>query len=199
MIRSSCLFTQEDEREMTTKLGGGAPKCPKCGKSVYHAEQVVGAGKTWHKRCFTCTSCNKSLDSTTVTEHESKVMCPFFFLIIYGITWARFIYSTYDHFNGLIFLLNSNHRSIAKHVTDPTMAPMFLVLQEAVPWRILRTYPVNSAPKKINILQWCLTINFRPKTTGGGSSSGGGGGGFCSSCGAKSGGGRFCSGCGAQV
>ena len=46
---------------MSSRFGGGA-KCPKCGKTVYMAEEIVGAGSKWHKMCFKCTDCNKMLD-----------------------------------------------------------------------------------------------------------------------------------------
>ena len=50
-------------------------KCPKCNKSVYAAEEILAAGGHWHKTCFTCAMCNKSLDSHTVAEHEGMVYC----------------------------------------------------------------------------------------------------------------------------
>lgn len=59
---------------MASKFGG-APKCPRCGKSVYHAEQIIGAGREWHKSCFACKICNKRLDSTTATDREGEVYC----------------------------------------------------------------------------------------------------------------------------
>ncbi|KAI6651500.1 Muscle LIM protein [Oopsacas minuta] len=57
------------------KIGTSAPKCPTCTKSVYHAEQVIALGKSFHKMCLKCTSCNKLLDTGTVVEHDEKPFC----------------------------------------------------------------------------------------------------------------------------
>ncbi|CAH2008449.1 unnamed protein product [Acanthoscelides obtectus] len=51
------------------------PKCPKCGKSVYAAEERVAGGYKFHKSCFKCGMCGKMLDSTNVTEHEAELFC----------------------------------------------------------------------------------------------------------------------------
>ncbi|KAL2309667.1 hypothetical protein Nmel_005884 [Mimus melanotis] len=54
---------------------GGTEKCSRCGDSVYAAEKVIGAGKPWHKNCFRCAKCGKSLESTTLTEKEGEIYC----------------------------------------------------------------------------------------------------------------------------
>jgi len=54
---------------------GGAEICPRCNKSVFIAELMRGAGRAWHKTCFTCNNCNKRLDSSILTEREGEIYC----------------------------------------------------------------------------------------------------------------------------
>ncbi|KAG7519403.1 cysteine and glycine-rich protein 1-like [Solea senegalensis] len=55
---------------------GGSEKCPRCGKSVYAAEKVIGAGSSWHKiKCFTCATCGKGLESTTLSDRDGEIYC----------------------------------------------------------------------------------------------------------------------------
>ncbi|XP_042346776.1 cysteine and glycine-rich protein 3 [Plectropomus leopardus] len=54
---------------------GCSDRCPRCSKAVYAAEKVMGAGKPWHKTCFRCVLCGKSLESTTVTDKDGELYC----------------------------------------------------------------------------------------------------------------------------
>ncbi|KAJ2493811.1 hypothetical protein IWW37_000197 [Coemansia sp. RSA 2050] len=49
--------------------------CPRCNKTIYHAEKVVGPGGPWHRACFKCKQCNSALSSTTLTEHDGEAFC----------------------------------------------------------------------------------------------------------------------------
>ncbi|WVN88830.1 uncharacterized protein L203_104044 [Cryptococcus depauperatus CBS 7841] len=66
-------------------FGGGAPKCEGCGKTAYHAEQVMGpARKIYHKPCLKCLNCGKRLDSGSLVEHDQQPYCPRCHILLYG-------------------------------------------------------------------------------------------------------------------
>ncbi|XP_034654122.1 muscle LIM protein Mlp84B isoform X2 [Drosophila subobscura] len=46
--------------------------CPRCGIYVYAAEQMLARGKGYHRRCFKCVQCNKTLDSTLHCDGPDK-------------------------------------------------------------------------------------------------------------------------------
>ncbi|KAG7226783.1 hypothetical protein INR49_014132 [Caranx melampygus] len=54
---------------------GGSDACPRCGKTVYAAEKVIGGGNSWHKGCFRCAICGKGLESTTVADRDGEIYC----------------------------------------------------------------------------------------------------------------------------
>ncbi|KAI0255490.1 hypothetical protein BJV78DRAFT_1119279 [Lactifluus subvellereus] len=59
---------------------GGTPKCPRCSKAVYAAEQVMGPGRKAPvipdpQPCLTCTTCGVRLDSFRLLEHDEEPYC----------------------------------------------------------------------------------------------------------------------------
>ncbi|XP_072743645.1 muscle LIM protein Mlp84B isoform X4 [Anoplolepis gracilipes] len=42
--------------------------CSRCGYPVYAAEQMISKNRVWHKRCFSCGECHRSLDSTNLND-----------------------------------------------------------------------------------------------------------------------------------
>jgi len=50
--------------------------CPKCGRPVYQAEEMLAGGSKWHKgTCFKCNLCSKRLDSVNVNHHDNALYC----------------------------------------------------------------------------------------------------------------------------
>ncbi|KAM4045369.1 cysteine and glycine-rich protein 1-like [Anomaloglossus baeobatrachus] len=49
--------------------------CPRCSKTVYAAEKVIGGGNSWHKACFRCAKCGKGLESTTLADKDGEIYC----------------------------------------------------------------------------------------------------------------------------
>ena len=75
---------------MPLKFGGG-PKCKKCGKTVYKAEEVVSEAGIYHKLCFRCSSCNKvSLDFFEPPDGGFESRSRQFFLLQIYRAWIRF-------------------------------------------------------------------------------------------------------------
>uniref|UniRef100_A0A8C4DD20 Cysteine and glycine-rich protein 1 n=1 Tax=Denticeps clupeoides TaxID=299321 RepID=A0A8C4DD20_9TELE len=66
--------TNPNPSKFAQKLGS-TDRCPRCSKAVYAAEKIMGAGKAWHKTCFRCALCGKSLESTTVTDKDGELYC----------------------------------------------------------------------------------------------------------------------------
>ena len=54
---------------------GGTPKCARCAKAVYFAEQVKAVGKTWHKACLRCAQCGHTLDTGRLVDREGDPFC----------------------------------------------------------------------------------------------------------------------------
>jgi len=57
---------------MPWKPPAPAPKCPKCGKSVYAQEEVLGCGQKWHKACYTCGLCKRPLAKGMELEFKGE-------------------------------------------------------------------------------------------------------------------------------
>lgn len=49
--------------------------CSGCGKVVYAAELVLGAGNKYHKMCLKCCQCGKRLDSTNMVDRDYDLYC----------------------------------------------------------------------------------------------------------------------------
>ena len=72
---------------MPLKFGGG-PKCKRCGKTVYKAEEVISEAGIFHKQCFRCSSCNK-----VPGEQTSSEIAPFYLhLFIFDFIYLLFSY-----------------------------------------------------------------------------------------------------------
>lgn len=65
--------------------------CPRCGGAVFAAEMVLAKGSEWHKKCFKCKDCTRTLDSIIACDGPDKdVYCrskifilTIFFLMIF--------------------------------------------------------------------------------------------------------------------
>ena len=58
-------------------FGGTNSTCPRCEKNVYFAEMIHGpGGSKYHKLCFRCFDCDKSLDSmNSCVTTDNVLLC----------------------------------------------------------------------------------------------------------------------------
>ncbi|CAG0894578.1 unnamed protein product [Cyprideis torosa] len=74
--------------------GGVAPPgegCLRCGFSVFQAEMMISKDKVWHKRCFNCAECHKSLDSTNLCDGpDGEIYCKAHYHVRFGIKGIGF-------------------------------------------------------------------------------------------------------------
>ncbi|CAF1503000.1 unnamed protein product [Adineta steineri] len=47
--------------------------CPGCRKPVYFAEEIKAAGQSFHKFCYRCANCDKSINGANFSEHNGKI------------------------------------------------------------------------------------------------------------------------------
>ena len=52
-------MTPRNNVDVSAIKGGESNGCPRCGGAVFEAEKVMEKGKAYHKRCFTCVTCNR--------------------------------------------------------------------------------------------------------------------------------------------
>jgi len=71
-------------------LGGVGVECPRCGKAVYQAEQVLAVGKKWHRACLRCTSCCKRLDTHSLNDKDGEPYCRACYSKNYGPTGSGY-------------------------------------------------------------------------------------------------------------
>eukprot|EP00241_Pyramimonas_parkeae_P001416 CAMPEP_0114231548 /NCGR_PEP_ID=MMETSP0058-20121206/4110_1 /TAXON_ID=36894 /ORGANISM="Pyramimonas parkeae, CCMP726" /LENGTH=540 /DNA_ID=CAMNT_0001342919 /DNA_START=38 /DNA_END=1660 /DNA_ORIENTATION=+ len=49
--------------------------CRRCGKTVYAMEQMLALNSVWHKACFRCAGCNRTLPAGSYLDHDSDPYC----------------------------------------------------------------------------------------------------------------------------
>lgn len=79
MAPKTCII---DTAKIQAPPGQG---CPRCGGVVFAAEQVLSKGREWHRKCFKCHDCQKTLDSIIACDGPDKdVYCK----TCYGKNWG---------------------------------------------------------------------------------------------------------------
>ena len=74
--RQSTMSTSSSTSSENKFNFGVSEKCARCQKSVYAAEKIIAASKSYHKLCFTCSTCKKSLSSMSCCDNsDGDIFC----------------------------------------------------------------------------------------------------------------------------
>jgi len=102
--------TSDKEDKVSGEDGG----CPRCEYRVFDAEKMMAAGRIWHRRCFSCGSCSRHLDSTLVNDGpDGDIYCKSCYVARFGITG-------YGFGQGAGTLLSDGHSEGSIKVTPET-------------------------------------------------------------------------------
>ncbi|XP_022650960.1 uncharacterized protein LOC111259178 isoform X3 [Varroa jacobsoni] len=63
------------QNQFSVESGDVDGKCKRCQGTVYPAECVRAEKAQYHKKCFTCKECKKSLSAESYHSHESELYC----------------------------------------------------------------------------------------------------------------------------
>lgn len=76
MFNQIAFVYSPDGRAFTGPKAAAGTGCLRCGFPVYAAEQMISKDRIWHKRCFACVECRKSLDSTNLNDGpDGEIYC----------------------------------------------------------------------------------------------------------------------------
>ena len=80
------ITNQAKEENVTRKLlkVQATPGCIACGKSVYAAEEIRALGQRWHKVCFACQHCKKTLQPGQYSDSQGDPYCTGCYLKLKG-------------------------------------------------------------------------------------------------------------------
>ena len=56
--------------------------CPRCGGAVFHAEEIIEGGNTYHRKCFSCKTCKKNIASRRQGENFFSCLKRKYFLFL---------------------------------------------------------------------------------------------------------------------
>mmetsp|Transcript_5906 Transcript_5906/g.7717 ORF Transcript_5906/g.7717 Transcript_5906/m.7717 type:complete len:98 (+) Transcript_5906:328-621(+) len=68
---------------------GGGDQCRQCSKPVYFAERLKSFGEVYHKACFKCQDCNRTINAGQNFDRDNTPYCRTCYVRNYGPTGFR--------------------------------------------------------------------------------------------------------------